>query len=76
MQEYVEPIEDGTPMPYYSGTVDYFEATQMSFKDLKEDNEKSWKQLLPHMTVHPVATSHFKLLDKQNMNYCMSQIET
>ncbi len=76
MQEYVEPIEDGTPMPYYSGTVDYFEAIQMSFKDLKEDNEKSWKQLLPHMTVHPVATSHFKLLDKQNMNYCMSQIET
>lgn len=76
MQEYVEPIEDGIPMPYYSGTIDYFEATQMSFKDLKEDNEKSWKQLLPHITVHPVATSHFKLLEKQNMDYCMSQIET
>lgn len=74
MQEYVEPIEDGTPMPYYSGPVDYFQATQISFKDLKEDNEKSWKLLLPHMTVHPVATSHFKLLEKQNMNYCMSQI--
>lgn len=76
MQEYVKPIEDGTPMPYYSGTVDYFEATQMSYRQLKEDNEKSWKQLLPHMTVHPVATSHFKLLEKQNINYCMSQIET
>ena len=76
MQEYVEPIEDGTPMPYYNGTVDYFEATQMSYHQLKEDNEKSWKQLLPHMTVHPVTTSHFKLLEKQNINYCMSQIET
>lgn len=75
MQEYVVPVEDGMPMPYYNGTVDYFEAIQMSYKDLKEDNEKSWKQLLPQMTIYPVATSHFRLLDKQNIDYCMSKIE-
>lgn len=75
MQEYILPIEDGTPMPFYSGTVNYFEATQMSYKDLQEESMQAWRQLLPHMTVYPLATSHFKLLENKNVNYCLSQIE-
>lgn len=75
MQEYVVSIDDGSPMPEYHGIVDYFEATQMSFKDLKDMSIQSWKQLLPHIHIHPVATSHFRLLEKQNINICLSQIE-
>jgi len=75
MQEYVVAVEDGTPMPEYHGAVDYFEATQMSFKELKDTSIMSWKQLLPHIQIHPIATSHFRLLEKQNINSCLSQIE-
>ena len=75
MQEYVVPIEDGTPMPFYSGTVHYFEATQMAYKDLMEDSIQAWRLLLPHITIYPLATSHFKLLEKKNVNYCLSQIK-
>ena len=75
MQEYVVPVEDGVPMPFYNGKVDYFQATHMSFLDLKQENEKSWRQLLPHINMHPLPTSHFRLLEKQNINYCLSQIE-
>ena len=75
MKQYVVPVEDGTPMPPYNGRVDYFQATQMSFKELKAENEQSWRMLLPQMTVYPVPTSHFRLLEKQNMNYCLSLID-
>lgn len=75
MKQYVVPVEDGTPMPPYNGRVDYFQATQMSFKELKTENEQSWRRLLPQMTVYPVPTSHFRLLEKQNMNYCLSLID-
>ena len=68
MQEYVVPIEDGTPMPFYSGTVHYFEATQMAYKDLMEDSIQAWRLLLPHITIYPLATSHFKLLEKKQRN--------
>lgn len=75
MQEYVVSVEDGTPMPYYDGKVDYFEATQTPFKDLKEENERAWRQLLPHLSIHTIETSHFRLLEKQNINKCLSKIE-
>jgi len=75
MQDFIIPVEDGTPMPFYSGKVDYFEATQMSDKDLQEESMLAWRTLLPHMAVHPVATSHFKLLEKQNINHSLSQIK-
>lgn len=75
MQEYVIPIEDGSPMPNYNGSVDYFEATQMSFKDLKDMSIKSWHELLPQIQIHPISTSHFRLLEKQNINNCLSLIE-
>jgi surfactin family lipopeptide synthetase A len=74
MQDVIIPVEDGTPMLSYSGKVEYFEATQMSDKNLQEESMQAWHTLLPHMSVHPVSTSHFKLLDKENVNYCLSQI--
>ena len=75
MQDYIIPIEDGTPMPFYNGEVEYFEATQMSHKDLQEDSVKAWCTLLPHIKIHPVSTSHFRLLEKQNIDYSLSQIK-
>lgn len=74
MQDYILPVEDGTPMPFYSEKVDYFEATQISDKDLQEESMQAWRTLLPHMAVHPVTASHFKLLETQNINYSLSQI--
>ena len=74
MQEYVVPIEDGAPMPGYDGIVDYFEATQMAFKEMRDMSIMAWKQLLPHIHIYPIATSHFKLLEKQNINKCLSII--
>lgn len=74
MEEYINPIEDHSPMPFYSGSVDYFEATQMADKELKSDSDASWRRLLPHLCVHSVSTSHFRLLDTNNVSFCLSQI--
>lgn len=70
MQEYVKRAEDGTPTPTYSGKVDYFDAAGKA-----SDTHNADKALPPHIIVHPVNTSHFRLLDQDNINHCLSLIQ-
>ena len=77
-------LEDGSDLPSYDGDVLYFAAKAMAIMqnfthidehELEKDKQKDldcWSDLVPQMSIYPVAADHFTMLDDQ---FCVNYIE-
>ena len=77
-------LEDGYHLPSYDGCVLYFQAEDSSvglnsihlngqeMEKKKQENISIWNTLVPHISIYPVAATHFSMLDEQ---FCDNYIE-
>ena len=84
LSQLILSLEDGYHLPSYDGCVLYFQAEDSSIglnsihlneqelEKKKQENISKWSTLVPHISIYPVAATHFSMLDEQ---FCDNYIE-
>ena len=83
----IKTLTDNPDLPSYDSDVIYFEAEELAsqlksvhvneqeFENKKQDDLNSWRALVPHISILPVAADHFSMLDERFCDGYIAKID-